>query len=229
MPPETSLPFETELKLTLASAEHYERLRDALPPPSRILEQENLFLDTLDHALERRRWALRLRLEHTEAHTRETALLTLKGPSSLVEEATHRVELESEVTPVLWHQAARDGRLPLAALSGPAAEYARHLLERETLLRVRLRFSNRRLVHRLALGGETRELLLDQTRFSTGEVDHEIELEIALASPVEDPASRLTLSTARRALEALLDAAGVHAAPSAMGKLARALSYLSRG
>ena len=225
---EGSLARETELKLTLASAEHYELLLRALPPPCRVVSQRNLFLDTADLALSNRRWALRLRLERDERTASEAALLALKGPSHRLGGASHRVDVEHEVDPALWYRVQVNGHIDLAALTGPAAVHARTLLRPGASLLVRLSFENQRKVHRLLLAGVERELVLDRTGFTSGEVDHEIELELALPAAFDDPASLLLVAAVRRELEALLGAAGVTAVPSPKGKLSRALAYAER-
>lgn len=226
MPPSAPLTFETELKLTLASAADYERLRAALPAPIRTLSQENLFLDTQDGSLAIWRWALRLRLERREQPPVERVLLALKGPSKSLEGATHRVDIEAEVDPALWRRISMDRCIPLEDLQGPAAMKAQTLLPSESLLLVRLRFFNRRVAYPLDLGGAPRELLLDQTCFATGEVDHEIELELPLSQA--DPDAQKDLIAVRDELNALLRASGVRATPSSMGKLSRALAYAAR-
>jgi len=246
---------DTEVKLMLPSAEYYDALRRWLPPPRETIEQRNLFLDSPEGALSEQRYGLRARLElrlrepaaletpscldsaaaskgadsqsagSEDSYAEESALLALKGPSRRVAGAIHRLDLEAPMDPALWHRIRKEGRVPLAQLKGPAARQAAALLPSEAVLRVRVAFDNRRSVHGVPLAGEARDLLLDRTAFATGEVDHEIEVEILLPEPPEDPRSSLLIHALRLDLKRLLGAASLVAHTSSSGKLSRALAY----
>jgi len=230
---------ETEIKIGLAGAEDYARLRQALGAPARETKQQNLFLDTPDRRLGQARWALRLRLEReadvadtADAAATRRALLAVKGPARRLSGAVHRTDIEVPVEPDLWDVAQRAGGLHPAELQD-AAEPLSFLRQQVTLdphapLHVIMAFDNLRSGYPVSLGGARRELLLDRTRFSTGEVDHELEVEIALDAPPDAPESQLTLRQARADLEELLAHHGLSSGPSLGGKLSRSLRYADR-
>lgn len=225
--PET---YETEIKIALGSAADYQRLREALPPPDREVEQHNLFLDSADGRLAAARWALRLRLEEDRTTGLRTALIAVKGPADRIASAVHRTDIEHPLELDLWEAAARQGGLHPAELEGPAVTFLQSqvALDPHAGLGVIMRFENRRSTIATKLGGELRELLLDRTRFTTGEEDHEIEVEVPLPGRPDRPENLLLLRQVRRDLDQLLSAHGITPAPGRGGKFSRSLRYAGR-
>lgn len=222
-------PIETEIKIPLAAEADYLSVRRALGPPARARQQHNLFFDTPDHRLGRARWGLRLRKEtDPEGGAPPRALAALKGPAQRAHGATRRVDLELEVDISLWERAAHAEALAPDALPAPIGA----LLHEQALLRdlrplpCRIQFTNLRSSYPLELAGRPRLLLLDRTAFATGQVDFEVEVEVALHPTPGDPDGRVTLTWLRRDVLALLQRSDVTELPSrAGGKLSRAIRY----
>ncbi len=216
---------EVELKLSL-TASQYERLLRSLPGLTHELTQRNLFLDTAEGELSARRWGLRLRREEREAELLQT-LVTLKGPASHLAEAVSRVEVETPAPPTLWSQ-AEDGRIPLAAVPGAPGRLLGEMLAPEVLLQPLVQFDNLRTTFSLLLAGAPLELELDRTFFSTGEVEHELELEIHPSAQASRAETSLAVRAIATQLRSLLTSLGVDARPSVGGKLSRALHHARR-
>ena len=100
--------------------------------------------------------------------------------------ATRRTELEAEASPAQWEHAAAS---PLFCedLASPPVDFLRTEAGLAGALQRVISFTNHRSLYEVELGGAPRLLELDRTRFETGEIDHELELEID--PPVIAPAS----------------------------------------
>ncbi|MFH2008650.1 MAG: CYTH domain-containing protein [bacterium] len=218
--------MECEIKLTLATAEDYQHLREQLPNRVGELEQHNLFFDTPDRLLAAGHWTLRLRREVPESGD-PTCLVTVKGPSSIIAGAVRRTEVEGPVDCALWERAqTRD--LECRELAGPPMAFLARELDLRGPLRRILGFANRRTVFGLSLADAPRQLLLDRTVFEGGQVDHELELELD-APTSEDAVALLEIAAVTLTLRRLLEGLGVTAEPARSGKYSRALSYAARG
>lgn len=213
---------ECEVKLTL-DPPAYLRLLSALEDRVDEVTQRNLFLDTPDRQLSALRWALRLRREdRTDEPTR--LIVTVKGPATRVAGAVQRTEVEGPAELALW-QRARSGGLHLEDITAPPRDQLRRSLDPHAPLVPVLDFENHRTTFRLELGGEERLVELDRTQYPTGEIDHELELEIHAPQSRAPAEAMLEIHAVSRALEALLHRHGIQAVPSETGKYSRALRY----
>jgi len=231
--PPDPVTYETEIKIALTSAADHDRLQAALPAPRRVVLQRNLFLDTPDGRLRARRFTLRLRLEERlgsgDGPARQ-ALLAVKGKAAQLAGAVHRTDIEVPLDPDLWEAAYGQGGLHPAELEGAPVEFLRSqvALDPHAPLEVIMSFENRRASYPMELGGAVRELLLDRTVFGTGEIDHEIEVEVALQGGLDRPENEETLRRVEQQVRALLREHGVVAAPRRGGKFSRSLHYAAR-
>jgi inorganic triphosphatase YgiF len=209
---------EIEIKRRLGTAADADRLAAALGTPREDIAQENAFLDTPDRRLRHRRWALRIRRETSRDTGAVQVVLTVKGPASQAGAAVVRTEHECVVPPEVWALLHRTELAPDDLPFPPVARLAEVLDLAGPLTRL-LAFTNRRRLYDVDLAGHAVELALDETRFATGEVDHEVEIELTTPELI---AAEPEITAA---LEAMLAAQGIPAGPPAQGKLSRALEY----
>ncbi len=216
---------ELEIKLWL-SAEQYDQLLQTLPDKVSEAVQRNLFLDTDDGQLSTGRWALRLRLEQ-RAGAPPQMIVALKGPARQLGNAVHRTEIEATADPSLWQRALANG-LSADAIPGAPGDYLRQELALNTALNPVLQFENHRSTIRLSLDGESHLVELDRTLFSTGEIDHELELELTGVEALTEAQAALEVHVTSAALQGWLAGHGIAAKPSAGGKYSRARRYAGR-
>jgi inorganic triphosphatase YgiF len=221
----TSPNLECEIKLAL-SADQYHRLRDALGGPISEVRQHNLFLDTGDRQLSAGRWALRLRLEELTDET-SRLIVTLKGPATKRAGAVQRTEIEGPADDTLW-KCALAGDLHPEAIKGAPGEFLRRDLALRGTLGPVLRFSNHRTTFGVTLDGSDRLVELDRTQYATGEIDHELELELEPTESLSDTMATLEIHAAYVSLSDLLTTHGIEATRSVSGKFSRGLHYAAR-
>lgn len=222
--------IETELKLLLPDEAAWRRVRAALAPGRKVIQQ-NHFFDRADAALRAARIGVRLREEAGRA------TLTVKADRAAASAGavTTRIELESEFPAERVEGALRDGLdlLPWIArwrgeqaVAGVDPELAAFFAGLETLvdgerLALRMAFVNEREALRLPLrdaeGPFEVELALDRTSFPGGRVDHEIEVELE----VEKERAADFVARVERAVRAWLASLGGIEGRPAPSKLAR--------
>jgi len=220
---------ECEIKLLL-SGDEYDRLHADLPNPLSEVRQHNLFLDTKDRQLSARRWALRLRREERPDEA-SRLIATVKGPTTRVAGAARRIEVEAPADDTLW-PSARQGDLAPESIGGPVGDYLRRELGLRSSLFPVLAFTNQRTTFELMLDGVARLVELDRTQYATGEIDHELELELELDSapdapdaPLSEAMATLEIHSVFVLLSNVLAAHGIEAKRSSSGKFSRGLRY----
>ncbi len=222
--------LECEIKLTL-SAEQYRRLHSDLPHQISEVSQHNLFLDTEDRQLSARRWTLRLRREERPDESARL-IVTVKGPTTKIAGAVRRTEVEAAADDSLW-QRAREGSLRPELIEGTVGEFLRQELDLHSSVVPGLEFTNRRTTFELLLDGVSHRVELDRTQYATGEIDHELELELALepgpVDPLGDAMATLKIHSVFVLLTKVLATHGIEAKRSAAGKYSRGLRYAARG
>lgn len=214
--------LECEIKLRISDVESYNRIREELGPPTANVRQKNVFYDTPDRALSKKRWSLRIR------HELDGIVLAVKGPGSSVGSAVQRIEWEEQS--IEW-----EGKIaPLLILS---ADFPEDLLSAKPMMKLRevfpnlsdrlqrtVSFYNDRIFYNVKLAGVERTIELDRTQFTTGQINYELEVEIAAEGKSKE---MVTLETAavQEDLQKLLKRCGADAQVSKSGKISRALRY----
>ena len=198
----TGGPIECEVKLQVASREDLHRLLRHLPAPRRWGLQLNLYLDTADRALSACGMSLRLRV------TPDHARLTLKTGRGVTGCTFRCTEVEVEV-PRQAAVAFLEGRGPLPM--GPGFEAVSSVAGTQALVA-----GNWSLTHRALCDTEGFTVEVDETLFSDGSRDWEVEVE----HPDPDAALALVLQVAATA--------GVSLAPQTRTKQARAMACAPR-
>jgi hypothetical protein len=183
--------LEREHKFLL-DPEQYGVLWQRLRPGAFICVQENLFFDEND-LLRRIACALRLRVERGPGEALEAeallvspslsdldwpvanALVTLKGPSTVIDGSVVRSEHEADVDPLRAREAAATGRLPRDLLpAGVEHALSVRLPALPEVFSLYAGFKNLRL-RRHASG--TIEVALDRALAVDGRIRHELEVE----------------------------------------------------
>lgn len=186
---------EIEIKLALADAAAFARVLAHLDPhgTAPVLIQENLFFDTADLALRHAGRTLRLRNERAQPNLRGgTFTLTLKGPrAGAPTEGPLAVRSEHELAvPAVRARALRGGTLdPLRLFEeDDDPEHAALAAACRAALRGGIPkpqggFTNERRPIALSFplpGGDAPLVVeLDRTTFGEGDVEHELEVEVA--------------------------------------------------
>lgn len=214
--------LECEIKLRISDVESYNRIREELGPPTANVRQKNVFYDTPDRALSKKRWSLRIR------HELDRIVLAVKGPGSSVGSAVQRIEWEEQS--IEW-----EGKIaPLLILS---ADFPEDLLSAEPILKLRevfpdlsgrlrrtVSFYNDRIFYNVKLAGTEYIAELDRTQFTTGQIDYELEVEIAAEGKSKETVL-LETAAVHDDLQKLLKRCGADAQVSKSGKISRALRY----
>lgn len=182
---------EIELKRRLVGHDAAERLLAVLGTVASDVEQVNHVFDTPDRGLNRAHYTLRLREEAGRF------ILTAKGPSRGVSgSVSTRTEAEAEIERSVAEGVLAGQRDPLAELRRRATDAAFEPLwngleqaRASNRLTELGEFRNRRRSVHVAISPELRVLVeVDRTRFPSGRVDDEVEIELPrpeLAADVE--------------------------------------------
>lgn len=171
--------MEVEAKSLLQDRREYERLRRALAPPRRCLDQHNLYFDTDDQGWSRHRVAVRLRWENGRPE------LTVKTAGRARGDFVERGEYECRLSLREGRHCQRDGRelagRVFSLLDEQAPELAEELaaLRGEPLREVGSMHTRREVYH---LSGEDGRVLaaveLDETTYPDRSIVWEVELEV---------------------------------------------------
>lgn len=198
---------EIELKIDLINATNYEQLLDLVKPVSEPIEQQNIFFDTPDHSLSRRKLALRLRLQGNEA------FIALKGARSKAPDGlANRFELEMKISidiaKVYLDNGFKSDDLPTEMICKLGKEI------KDLEFRKYLSFSNRRLMASHSISDADYILEIDKTTFEDDSTDYEIEIELTNENEYE---------SVLLAVKALLDTNKINWNFQSKSKMGRAL------
>ncbi|HSG99960.1 MAG TPA: CYTH domain-containing protein [candidate division Zixibacteria bacterium] len=205
--------IENELKYDLETAANRDALLAALPPPLRVIRQENYFFDDSSRSLLARRLALRVRLVEPQGEA-PRATVALKGEAEQTGPLARRPELECELDTARAGDIVA-GRLDLGGVDLEPVRLALENLDDRRLSPL-VSFTNRRTETPIPVSGKTALLEIDETRYLSGGVDFELEIESA------DPEF---LRSADMAVQRLCQKAGVGLRPQPESKFQRALRH----
>lgn len=162
---------EIEIKLDLQSSENYDRLIKQLGISGNPSRQENYFYDTSDWALSKNGWALRIRKEKAKS------TISLKGTSSHSSDGlTIRSEVETPIEEKITDEYYNHG-IKISQIPDVIREIIFPIINSECLL-LKLKFVNYRYHADFCEDNLKVVFEIDQTVFSDGSIDYELEVEL---------------------------------------------------